>query len=333
MRVKYSLGDSTLGKEAVHQKRNSFLFQSPCAENEKCTYYAITLEKGLYKFEAWGSRGGTWICPEPGLGAYVKGSIYLPEEITLYAYIGTTHFGSVNSIASINRSGPGGGATDVRLEDGDWASFSSMKSRILVAAGGGGCEWTNSRGGNGGIFEGSNGYGSPKPEMPLNDTMYTTGGTQISGGEYFNAVFYDIEFGGTIGHFGYAGFSEESDKGGIGGGGYYAGGSFNYAGGGGGGSSYISGLDGCNSISEDSTDYNHIHHTGKSHHYSGLIFHDIEVFNGNSTMPSYKTSINEVGNSNYGALRITILDFCFTYQEKITIKITILILIFIIIDK
>ena len=35
-------------------------------------------------------------------------------------------------------AGGGGGATDVRLTPGEWNNFDSLKSRIMVAAGGGG---------------------------------------------------------------------------------------------------------------------------------------------------------------------------------------------------
>ena len=319
MRVKYALADYGLGKEVVQQRRNSFLFQSPCDENEKCTPYIITLEKGLYQFEAWGSVGSVETrCTDPGRGAYVKGSIYLTKELTIYAFIGTTHFGSINSSEKIDGA-EGGGATDIRLIGSEWVDFESMKSRILVAAGGGGCEWVNSKGG----------YGSTKSYLSMNTSLYTTGGNQTDGGIYTNSYFDGAFRQGANGNFGFAGLSYIKDKGGMGGGGYYAGGSFNYAGGGGGGSSYVSGLDGCNAISEQSSGYDDIQHTGKSEHYSGYSFHDIVAINGSSPMPSYRSTGSEIGNPYNGALRITLLDICLTYKKIMIFSIPLFIYIMI----
>ena len=61
-------------------------------------------------------------------------------------------------------------------------------------------------------------------------------------------------------------------------GGYYGGYSStdSPAGGAGGGSGYISGYDGCNAISENSTE-NNIIHTNQSIHYSGKRFLDAEL--------------------------------------------------------
>lgn len=43
-----------------------------------------------------------------------------------------------NNNSYVHNSGSGGGATDVRLVGGAWNNFDSLKSRIMVAAGGGG---------------------------------------------------------------------------------------------------------------------------------------------------------------------------------------------------
>ena len=67
------------------------------------------------------------------------------------------------------------------------------------------------------------------------------------------------------------------------GGGYYGGTTSDYADdceAGAGGSSFVSGYDGCDAISEDSTE-NNIKHTGQSIHYSKKEFLNIVMKNGN----------------------------------------------------
>ena len=131
----------------------------------------ITPCSGNYKVELWGAQGGsisgvaynsdgsirnnnlTYI---GGKGAYTAGLINLNKNKILYVYVGgsplqinTTlvsdgnHVGGFNGGESITSGqeiygAPGGGATDIRLSNGNWNEFSSLKSRIMVAAGGGG---------------------------------------------------------------------------------------------------------------------------------------------------------------------------------------------------
>lgn len=89
--------------------------------------------------------------------------------------------------------------------------------------------------------------------------------------------------------------------------GYYGGGSgyhSEYSAGGGGGSSFISGYVGCNAISENSTSSNIIH-TGQEKHYSGLVFLDGKMIEGNLVMPSHANNVDENGNRGNGFARIT----------------------------
>ena len=68
-------------------------------------------------------------------------------------------------------AGAGGGATDIRLVANDWDNFESLKSRIMVAAGGGGA--TNlTAGGAGGGLEG------------LTNRKRSQPGTQTSGYQF-----------------------------------------------------------------------------------------------------------------------------------------------------
>ena len=72
----------------------------------------------------------------------MKGIIQLTKPRTFYLYIGEYGKGEYSYEYSFNGGGigqyGGGGATDIRLDPGNWSSFDSLKSRIIVAAGGGG---------------------------------------------------------------------------------------------------------------------------------------------------------------------------------------------------
>ena len=59
------------------------------------------------------------------------------KNINLFFYVGKV---SSKFNGGEDGGGSGGSATDVRLIDGNWDNFDSLKSRILVAGGGGGQE-------------------------------------------------------------------------------------------------------------------------------------------------------------------------------------------------
>ena len=192
-------------------------------------------------------------------------------------------------------SGGGGGATDVRLTNGGWDSFNSLKSRIMVSGGGGGPGAWGERGGDAGGLT-----GIASTHM-INYGYEVTPGSQTSG----------FEFG--KGEEGNHRFSNQNAGGG--GGGYYGGreykgerlkfsnGSYIEDYGGGGGSSFISGHTGCNAISSSSTSTN-IVHTGQPNHYSGYVFTNTVMKAGNESMPS-PTGGTETGHSGNGYCKIT----------------------------
>ena len=74
-----------------------------------------------------------------------------------------------------------------------------------------------------------------------------------------------------------------------------------------GGSSYISGYEGCNSISEKSTEDNIIH-TGNIVHYSNKYFIFAEMQSGASLMPTHDGTGEMTGNSGSGYAKITRVD-------------------------
>lgn len=234
---------------------------------------AITLPAGTYQLEAFGAAGGgntasgTSRGSRGGKGGYTSGTVTLKETTTLYIYVGekgTTNTGTAaggwngggNAVwASTTKIGAGGGATDFRITAGNWNDLNSLKSRILVAGGGGGSD---------DIGEASGAYHSKQPgtySTPLANDNDETGGAGggINGGGAVTSG-YEANYGygtqtgggtaaagGVNGGFGYGGANTNSaaDYGG-GGGGYYGGASGGGAyQGGAGGASYVSGYTGC----------------------------------------------------------------------------------------
>ena len=259
---------------------------------------------GSYQIELWGASGGSSMAngsvgASGGLGGYTSGVITLEKGQELYIYVGKKGDNAIvrsDTNSSYNggglgtwdhtddeAAGAGGGATDIRLVSGNWNDFNSLKSRIMVAGAGGGATWKTS-GGNAGGLEGNTTNSSAKA------------GTQTSG----------YKFG--IGQDGY-GTGDSNGVGGAGGG-YYGGttsGSKSNEETGAGGSSYVSGYEGVNSISEDSTEENIIH-TGNSSHYSGFIFNNIIMKSGNEDVPTYDGKGTMIGNNDNGYAKITRID-------------------------
>jgi len=208
---------------------------------------SIILETGKYKMECWGARGGNgYGNSSGGYGAYVAGTITLNQSTTLYVYVGQSGnngnsrrtswnggaIGGKDTYGGTENGGSGGGASDIRLEGGSWNVVSSLRSRIMVAGGGGGAGgWNSCAGGAGGsgTFNSTLGIG-------------TTGINNQSGGG-----------GGGGGYYG--GHTNGSVK--L---------KFNVGRGAFGGSSFISGHFGCNAINASGS------HTGQPVHYSGLQF-------------------------------------------------------------
>ena len=234
-----------------------------------------------YKIECWGAQGRGDI----GRGAYTNGNISFPAASNFYIYVGQMgvnglqiHDESYANITSGTFNGgggffcpngdlnnaTGGGATDIRLQSGIWNDFNSLKSRIMVAAGGGG------------LINGSPCYGGTLSSLSettnqFADRYHTTisqGATQTSGYKF--------------------GIGQDGGRAGAGGG-YYGGCAHGNEGGlvgirGSGGSSFISGYIGCDAISESSTEDNIIH-TGQPNHYSGYVFTNSVMIAGDAIMP------------------------------------------------
>ena len=258
---------------------------------------------GYYKIECIGAKGGKSLVrsvqtTDGGYGGYTSGVIKLEKGEKLYVYVGGHGADAEEGKNSPNgynggglgtwdnrdteAAGAGGGATDIRLVEGNWNDFESLKSRIMVAAGGGGSSW-NTQGGAGGGLKG------------LTNRARAVPGTQTSG----------YKFG--IGQNG-SGVGNSNGVAGAGGG-YYGGTTSDYADdceAGAGGSSFVSGYLGCDAIAENSTE-NNIVHTGQSIHYSNKKFVDAEILDGTNS------KIEKMEN---GCAKITFLGE--EYQVKVT---------------
>ena len=274
---------------------------------------------GDYLFEAWGANGGNTTRYGMGVkagggGAYTSGSIHLDAGQTVYVYVGgrgsngwmPSYFvqvpggwnGGGYGVDDNNNdecSGGGGGATDFRLTDGTWNSFASLKSRIMVAAGGGGPVVAS-------IVDEYNitaFLGGQKEALPLSDVSgwrYHYKASISASGEYYReegnspvgSWYYPGAFG-IGGHADNATYRNPHSIGGAGGG-WYGGiaGSVlygdspwhhaHYGTSATGGTSYISGHDGCYAVDQASTAES-ITHLGTSE-YAGFVFSDTVMLAG-----------------------------------------------------
>ena len=207
------------------------------------------IKNGNYKIELWGAEGGTKADYIPGKGGYVSGKTDLVNNTNYYVYVGEkkliTDTSSFNGSQSSTATGAaGGGATDFRLETStNWYDFSSLKTRIIVAGGGGSYSSSSYPGADAGGLVGYRTVGS--------EGSCSYPGSQIAGGD-------ETCWGNTHNNQYSIGYFGQGSKYGAGGGsGYFGGGGgFHVRGGGSGGSSFISGHAGCVAIDESSTENN-----------------------------------------------------------------------------
>ena len=236
---------------------------------------------GVYQLEAMGAQGATTGGFNGGRGADVAGQVFIKKGQKLFIYLGQA--GTVQPVAAVGgwngggyysgsqtadsdekRFAGGGGATDfslIKVTEANWATDAHLKSRILVAGGGGGALYCNTSvnsktyiycggGGNGGgeaaegraEYAGEAGFGGSHPG---GGGTLSAGGTVASGGS-----------NGNPGSFGTGGNYAGTLSAGCGGGGWYGGASGatgTRQGAGGGGSSFIYNQDNLNA---QTTTYN-----------------------------------------------------------------------------
>ena len=251
------------------------------------------MKAGRYKFEAWGAQGGdaksssrtTTEGASGGYGGYVAGTGYFTVGDAIFAYVGGAGTNTVapspcaaaggynggegSSCQSPEQNygrtwGTGGGGTDFRLLGSTWDNFDSIKSRIMVAGGGGGAfddgnDAHRSKGGDAGgltSYPGVAAYDGGTNFPAGTEASQTTGGyTECL---YASACTYGRKAYGTLGKAS-ARIIGMSAGGGAG---WYGGGSSLHVSSAAGGSSFIAGHSGCNAINISTSTSSNIVHTG-----------------------------------------------------------------------
>ncbi|VIF72242.1 glycine rich protein [Clostridioides difficile] len=195
----------------------------------------IILKAGKYKLECWGAYGRVWTGDSQSNGGYSYGELTLKKETKLYVYTGAA--GSSNKYEEFTFNGGGlginsggGGATDIRLLDGEWNYEQGLLSRIIVAGGGGG-GYSKTPAGKGGGFKGGNSTNDDNSSM-----LIVPGGTQYDGGRG-----YCDEWDGVFGCGGGSILNLQREKYpyNSGGGGWFGGAGARITSSGGGGSGYV----------------------------------------------------------------------------------------------
>jgi len=300
---------------------------------------------GTYKIETWGAQAQapnlSYLLNTGGRGAYTSGMIDLVRDDVLYVCVGQqpaignlrprpnpTLAGGWNGGGNgesdtettqnglVELGGGGGGATDIRYfgesytpttTELNWNNITGLRSRIMVAAGGGGSYNLNNVGYAGlpaGALSSTHPAGSAYAASQVQ--------TPAVGSNSFANIFGI----GQDGQF----YVNNGDSGGSGGGGGYWGGisprTFiatnvwqNMRGSG--GSSYISGHRGSVAIANATTNApksgctNGTTNTACSHHYSEKIFTDTTMLAGSASMPSPAGGFT-TGRTGHGYARITL---------------------------
>ena len=221
---------------------------------------SIKLLPGKYKLECYGASGGIGngnINPI-GKGGYISGELLVINLMTIYIHVGQDGInnwatsvryngGGAAISAGEHSGGAGGGATDFRLSSAAWNNVESLKTRILVAGGGGGAQpdcGNTATAGHGGNLIGGTSYNQSYQGMPAATAAlraYSKGGTQTSGGTAYNVN----DNQSSLISAGSFGSGANSVRCGAGGGGGWYGGASGYTSGGGGGSSYAAGYPNC----------------------------------------------------------------------------------------
>ena len=325
------------------------------------TFSTATTGTGDYKMECWGASGGMHSSylshTRSGYGGYTSGTIRLTgTSTTLYIYVGGTgdisHYnlnktaqswnnggwngggfsGSNTSSKNVDYTAGGGGSTDIRINRASttlsvWKDFSSLKSRIMVAAGGGGAVYCNSagsslygsNGGDGGGLTGGKGIGKGTwiGKEPTGGGQNTPG--ESSPGNYSVYLEQYAFFGyasqqGNGGPTSWSGAHTPEWWAGGGGGGWYGGGKGGGPGGAG-GSSYISGHSGCYAIVQSSTESAITHYDGqggraisaKYNNSDTWVFTETDMKSGASTDMPKPTGGTGTGWSGNGYAKITFI--------------------------
>jgi hypothetical protein len=277
-----------------------------------------TVNSGNYKFQLWGAQGGGGGYGEGsssgGKGGYAEGTLAIAADESFYVRVGGQGSGysipgggsggypggaaGGTAYGSYKGGGGGGGATEVRITNTGWNDAEGLRSRIMVAAGGGGA----SRDLTGGVGAGASAVNTATRG---GTTIKGAGQTALSSTTDYNAGTFGI---GATGAGGTSGSYSGEGRGG-GGGGYYGGSSGTVYGTsdqkvapGTGGSGFVSGLSGCNAVSSATSNTA----SGSAAHYSGKTFTGGALKAGDVSMPNTAGTANETGHAGNGYAKISI---------------------------
>ena len=306
--ITYSVTDAR-GRTTIDSKKITVAAQMPSIYNYTGDVQTFTTtKKGIYKVELWGAQGGSG-GGTGGFGGYTRGDIDLDSNVSLFVYVGgvggnrtstTTQgaagyngggIGGLGTPPGWGAGAGGGGATDVRLSNGVWNDILGLRSRIMIAGGGGGSGASSGAmghaGGYGGgvhTYGGAGGNGINGAGGGGAGGYYGAGGAGGWSGGAGGTAYSTNTSPGYVGSFGIGAqgggvVTANYDGGGGGGGGYYGGGGGGGGGGGsngagGGGSQFISGHTGSNAIDSLGA------HTGQPDHYSGYVFKNTTMQDG-----------------------------------------------------
>ncbi len=182
-------------------------------------YQEIEILPGKYKFEVWGASGGNAkdnASKKGGAGGYSQREKIITEKTKAYIFVGGTSTDpkipgfNGGGIGGDNRTGAGGGATDIRI------GGSELSNRVIVAGGGGGAYSGNTRPGNGGAGGGLEGIKGTIGNAGTQTTGHSLGVGQDSpgtancgaGGGYYGGLsnnYVDSNYGSAGGGSGYIG--------------------------------------------------------------------------------------------------------------------------------
>ena len=268
----------------------------------------LFLGPGVYLFECWGAQGGRGVKDasyetEGGKGAYVSGYIGFNKRRKLYLYIGGkggdgsykpnikanpgfNGGGYGGADTSDDASGGGGGSTDIRLVGGDWNNTEGILNRIIVAAGGSGSSF-DTYGAPGGTINGYTASAKGKDNIKSSDTTQTNGYRLGIGQDGIDHSFIPSSGAGS----GYYGGITSPAATTI---------SDSYKAVSSSGTSFVSGCKDCVAIDRSGKK------TDSSIHFSGLVFKNIVMLDGNSEFKS-PLGVTSKGNSGDGAIKITYL--------------------------
>jgi hypothetical protein len=292
-----SVGDSNKGNSNKVVKTNEYVsLPFPCSDSTDCTHYSVTLESGIYDLEVWGAQGGNDTSYPTtvfgGRGGYSKGTVQLKSRTTLYVYVGGSGTGSTSG--GRDGSTGGGGAIDIRLQNGAWNDASGLRTRIIVAGGGGGRHGRNYENT---AFVGNDGGGTTAPSYSIRGETSASGATQTSSGSSSNNC-----GGVAYGSFGYANPNSQSNvnsKGGYNGG---ARGSDVFSNGGAGGG-WWGGITVC-STSSGGSGFVYTSSNSQCSASSDYYLSNTSIFSGNTNFLS-PFGGNELGHRGNGFARIT----------------------------